>query len=272
MKIWPIIALVVVIVIIIVVIILIRKPKETDKDNEESKPKETFFASAGGASVTPNNQVIVGRKLLTDQMVFGNDSSKLIDEVKGDAYYAIPGTLGAKKSKVGFDKLLQNQLEIQSINNKNDGQVLSSNQMKEINKKILSSADNNMYNMFNRAGTKKMTLEVNPGGKRAIIDGDYLPARDKNYSIASVSTVIPVKGFDMNMERIPEILSKSNYTKELLPLNRDLKRKQVMDGVKSMTDGGLTTFNETEETTSTESFKNKYRTSKGFMVNGNYNM
>lgn len=253
--------------IIIAIIIIVISVVNLVKISKEEK-KEGFFNSAGGALVTPESKAIVGNRILTDQMVYNQDSSELLNDIKKNPYYAINGTLGATKTNT-FDKLLQNQLEIQSINNKNDGNVMSEAQMKEINKKITSSADSSNYNVFNRAGAKNVKFNVAPSETRAVIDAKYLGERDRNHQISSVRRVIPVQGFDISVDRIPIMMSEQ--LRGQLGTNKALNKK-YRNGESALKNSNFEIVenvdNPSENTK--ESFE-KYRGSKGLMVNGNYN-
>lgn len=268
-----IISAVAVITVIIIVVVVINKKKTSSSNTPDTK--EPFFNAANGAFVDPNTKVIRGNNLFTDQMVFDRDANTLLNDVKNDMYYSDPNqNFGAPLNKNNFNSLYANQLAIQKINNRTENQVMSEEDMKEINKKLLSSSNNSKYNLYDRGAAKNVQLSIEPNGTRAVIDGDYLGARDKNHQISVVKRVIPVHGFDMDIERIPEIMAKHQSAKNKLnkeanktnltrkPAEAAMKTvEQVVDTVKDLTGAS---DKEVEE-----HFKNT-RTSSGFLVDGNF--
>lgn len=254
---------VVIIAILLVVLYII-----TSKHEVEPIRREGFFNAAGGAYVDDNTNTIKGNMILTDQMVFGKDANELLDDVRKDHYYAEEGTLGATKNSSGFDRLLSNQLAIQNINNRNNGNVMSQSDMREINKKMISSANNSNFNLFDRSGSKNIRFSVEPSGTRAVIDGDFLGDRDKNHDVTSVRRLIPVKGFNMDIERIPQQMI---LQKRALGTNKDNRRK-TRSGEAALKDSGVIDILGDESSGKTEKEVKENFQRHGGLVVGNYNM
>lgn len=246
------IVLLVVVIIIVVVLVVWSK----------SKRKEGFFDGAAGATV--RDKAIYGPMLLTNQMVEG-DSSALIDEVANDRNYARPGTLGATKSN-SLDKLLANQIEIQSINDRNNGKLMSEADQRKISDKIQSSAALNVFNMYNRAGDKNVRFSVEPAGTRAVIDEAALGFRDRNEDITSVRRVIPVKMYNMDMTRIPIEMMQQ---KRMLGKNSDNKHKGIAREAVFRNIDEEDTIDPNASLEKVEEGFERFRGSNGVMVVGN---
>lgn len=276
-------ALALIVVIIVVVVIVKNSNKntndmgETNTENgsetgENSGEKEKFFNAAMGAFVDPNTNVIRGNTIFTDQMVFNRDADSLLDDVKKDAYYADEGNFGAPYNLKNFNSLYENQKAIQNINNRTENQVMSESDMKSINKKLQSSLNNGKFNLYDRGGTVNTKFSVEPSGTRAVINGDYLGARDKNHQIAAVKRVIPVKGFDMDIERIPEVMarhqSSKNKTNKATKTNNLLRKpaEAAMKAVETVTEKVKDMSGASDEEVM-ENYQ-RTRTSAGFIVNG----
>lgn len=203
--------------------------------------REGFVNLASGASVDPNSGAVTGTRLLTDGLLYDENSKQFIENVKKDPYYAQSSNFGATKSNT-FDDLTANQLAIQQINDKNAGNVMSREDMKSINKKILSSANNAKYNLFDRAGSQNVKFGVFPSETRAIIDSDYLGWRDRNFSIDTVRRIIPVQGFDMSVDRIPEMMQR-----QMNPAKVNVN-KAPKSGEAALNNTNLAVVSETENT------------------------
>lgn len=197
------IIIVIAIIIVVIVVIVKRKNKSNDLPDEN---KETFFNAANGAFVDKGMNSIIGYNIQTDQLL-NKPANELIGNIENDKFYAETGNLGAVYNTNNFNNLLKNQMEISSIASRDTGQVLSTDQQREISKRLNTSLNNGEFNLFNRAGTKNVKFTIQPGVTRAVIDGDYVPERDKNYNIEAVSKVVPIKGFDIDVERFPQQLA-----------------------------------------------------------------
>ena len=113
----------------------------------------------------------------------------------------------------GFDKPYENQLAINDITKSTDGTNYQSlENLDEISKKIGSNQNNANNNLYTRAGSKPTKMIIEPNGIRGVIDAKYLPDRDKNYQIATVNSVVPVQGYDVNIERLGEYLIDTHFS------------------------------------------------------------
>lgn len=250
---------------IVLIIYLVTCTKSTSE-----KKKEGFFNAAGGAYVDENTGVIKGNILLSDGQLYGQgQATSLLNDVRDDQYYAVEGDFGAKKNKNNFNSLMENQLAIQNINNKNDGNVMSQSDMRDINKRILSAANNSKFNLFDRAGDKAIEFSVQPSGTVAVIDGDYLGERDRNNRVVAARRVIPVKAFDMSIDRIPQQMTGPSG---ILGTNKKSKPKDSSAALKGgqasqILDAVLPSSSDSDVKKNFEQF----RASGGILVHGNYN-
>lgn len=178
---------------------------------EKSENKEGFVASPNGAYRTSTNSY-GGHNLMTDGMIRGDIKS--LDDVydKTGQIYDNTTRLGASPGN-GFDKPYENQTAIQDMTKDNDGSTYTTFEtLDAISRKIGSNQSNANNNIYTRAGGKPTKLIIEPNGIRGVIDAKYLPDRDKNYQIATVSTIVPVQGYDVNIERLGEYLSDTHFS------------------------------------------------------------
>lgn len=183
--------------LIIIIICIIKREKFAPK-------KEGFFSSSGGSYVDPQTNVIRGNNLFTNHMNTATTPSELIDNVKENQYYAESGDLGATANTTGLNKLMSNQVQINNINKRNDNKVMTESDMRAISKKIMSSAGNERGSAYNRAGTIMTNLDVRPGRIAATINRDYIGGRNKDHTVSVVKAVVPVQGYNISIDRIPE--------------------------------------------------------------------
>lgn len=169
------------------------------------KRREGFFNAANDAYVS-NSGTLHGTHLFTDQSIHNMTNKEFADAVRADKNYADDDAFGAVPT-TGLDALYKNQLEIQKINSRTGNQVMKESDMKQISKKLMSSSNNSKYNMYDRSGAVNARMRVEPWGTRAVIDGDYRSGRADDHQIASVRRVIPVKAWDMPIDRAPEWMS-----------------------------------------------------------------
>lgn len=222
-KIAIIILAVLLVAAIITVIVLSCTKKPSDEGSDE---KEGFYNAAYGSFVDPNSKTIKGPGIFTNGMVFNKPASSLLEDTSNDAYYAEKNqNFGAPKNKNGFNNLLENQKRIQNINEQAAGGVMSREQLREINQKLVGSSNSANNNLYNRSATLKSILELDPLGKRGVIDGDYIPEREKNWNISVVGDVIPMPTFKLDTNRLDTLMTyqknfcsfKANSSGERLP-------------------------------------------------------
>lgn len=184
--------------------------------------KEGFFVTSQNAYVSPVTGAIKGPGIMTDGMTRTNLAS--LTKQVGETGFAADDSrsLGVSVGS-GFDQVYNNQLDIQRIDDKSIGGYQSMADLDTISRKIASSSNNATNNMYTRAGSRPTKMILEPNSIRGIIDEKYLPARDKNYQIATVSTVVPVQGYDINIERIGENLIDTHFSK----ISRNTKTKRI---------------------------------------------
>ena len=113
---------------------------------------------------------------------------------------------------------------INDLGKDNDGtNYLSNENLDLISRKIGSNQNNANNNIYTRAGARPTKMIIEPNGMRGVIDAKYLPDRDKNYQIATVGTVIPVQGYDVNIERLGEYLIDTHFSQ----ISKNGKHKRI---------------------------------------------
>lgn len=197
---WSIIGGIILLTIIIVCVVCI--PKKT----------EPFYNTANGAFVDENTKAIRGNNIFSNHMMKAATPEEMLDNVRNDAYYAETGDLGAIANTTGVDKLMANQVEINNINRKNGSNIMSESDMRAISKKIMSSAGNQIGSPYNRAGEVLTELDVAPNRVMGIVNENFIGGRQKNYRVSVVKSVVPVKGFDISIDRLPEQMSSFSST------------------------------------------------------------
>ena len=197
-----------------------------------------------GAYIDPATNAMKGPGIMTDGMT-RRSMSDMWDEVDKKGFTSDqPISLGVGPGN-GFDKPYSNQLAINDITRGTDGTNYQSlENLDEISKKIGSNQNNANNNLYTRAGAKPTKMIIEPNGIRGVIDAKYLPDRDKNYQIATVNTVVPVQGYDVNVERLGEYLIDTHFSQiskngkhTRIPTaagaisgEKPLTKKEVLDG------------------------------------------
>lgn len=206
---------------------------ETPPTSATTSTAETFLATPQKVTMSPAG-AITGNGILTNQMV-RMTPAEITNQVNSNGYIndgSISMGIGVGN---GFDQPYSNQLDIQSIGAKAMGGYETNEQLKEITQKIVQTSNNNNNNLFTRAGDKPTKLYLAPNEVRCVIDEAYLPARDKNQQIASVGTVIPTQGYDLNVERIGEQLTGTHFS--ATSFNKCRKRIPTAAGATAVSGG-----------------------------------
>ena len=174
--------------------------------------KEGFLLTSQGAYIDPTTKAMKGPGIMTDGMTRRN-MNEMWNEVHQSGFTSDNTvSLGVGPGN-GFDKPYENQLAINDITRTADGTNYQSlDNLDAISKKISSNQNNANNNLYTRAGSKPTKMIIEPNGIRGVIDAKYLPDRDKNYQIATVSTVVPVQGYDVNVERLGEYLIDTHFS------------------------------------------------------------
>ena len=221
----------IVLLVIIVLIVLIICPfvkRDSNKTNDQNQNnqnnqseeitdtstnnKEGFLLTSQNAYISPVTGAIKGPGIMTDGMTRSN-MSNIVDSVAKTGFGSDDSISIGVGPGNGFDQAYENQLDIQKIDDRNVGGYQSIDDLDQISRKIASGSNNANNNMYTRAGSKPVKLVIEPNSIRGVIDEKYLPDRDKNYQIATVQAAVPVQGYDINVERIPEYLSNTHFSK-----------------------------------------------------------
>ena len=116
--------------------------------------------------------------------------------------------------------------------------------------------------MYTRAGSKPTKMIIEPNGIRGVIDEKYLPDRDKNHKISTVQTVIPIQGYDVNIERLGEYLTDTHFSK----ISKNGKHKRIPTAAGAM--GGGSKMNSNLEDNTEFSSPNKDAIQQSVSLNG----
>lgn len=177
----------------------------------ETPSKEGFLLSSQPVRISSITGAITGQGLMTDQMT-RMPLSEITNQINtngfvNDGAISIGVSLGE-----GFDKVYQNQVDVQAIDDKAVGGYQQREDLSEISRKIGSNTNNANHNLFNRCGSGPTKLIIANNETRCVIDEKYLSERDKNRQIATVGTVIPMQGYDINIERLGEQLTDTHFS------------------------------------------------------------
>ena len=194
-------------VLVLVTVLIFLSLPDTDKTKEH----ESFVLTSQPATVSPITGAIVGQGIMTNQMT-RTPIEDLTKQVNSNGFVYDGGISIGVGVGNGFDNLYSNQLDIQAIDDKAIGGYQDRSDLSEISQKIASSSNNANHNLFTRAGSTPTKLYIAPNEVRCVIDEKYLPERDKNRQVATVGTVIPMQGYDLNIDRIGEALTDTHFS------------------------------------------------------------
>lgn len=185
---------------IVLVVVVSIKSKEKFQPR---KNKEGFLLTTQPARISEVTGAITGQGIMTDQMV-RTPMAEITKQVNSNGLVHDGGISIGVNVGEGFDKVYQNQLDIQAVDDKAEGGYQQREDLTEISKKIGTSTNNASFNLYSRGGSAPTKLLLAPNEVRCVIDESYLPERDKNRQIATVGTVIPMQGYDINIERLDQ--------------------------------------------------------------------
>ena len=211
---------------IIVYFTVIQKPEPGDAEfgaPVQNKDKEGFLLTSQNAFIDGTTGAMKGPGIMTDGMT-RRSLKDMWGEVADSGFTSDKSiSLGVGPGN-GFDDPYQNHLDIASITSQNaDGNYQSNENLDAVSRKIASNQSNSNNNLYTRAGSKPTKMIIEPNGIRGVIDAKYLPDRDKNYQIATVNTVVPVQGYDVNIERIGEYLTDTHFSQ----ISKNGKHKRI---------------------------------------------
>lgn len=215
-----------VVAVIVIIVVLVNKHKKAST--------EGFLLTSQNAYLDPTTGAMKGPGIMTDGMT-RRSMKDMWDEVGKSGFTSDKEiSLGVGPGN-GFDKPYENQLAINDITRTSDGTNYQSlENLDAISKKIGSNQNNANNNLYTRAGSKPTKMIIEPNGIRGVIDAKYLPDRDKNYQIATVNTVVPVQGYDVNIERIGEYLIDTHFSQ----ISHNGKHKRIPTAAGAVGGGG----------------------------------
>lgn len=212
------------------------KRENSNGDGDGNQENFAYFNTTTGAHVAKETGAIRGPGIITNGMVRNKPSSDLVKAVKENSTYAEEGDFGATYQPNGLDNLIKNQLEIQRINDRNDGKVYSQADLQAISSKIQTSASSADNSLFSRAGAQTTDMYLLPTATVGVIDQDFIPERDRNNRVIVAGSAVPVPGFQFDVSRLPVELSKG-WMKSNSATSPDYKSngalKNALDGIKS---------------------------------------
>lgn len=225
-------------IIALIVIFMRNKPNSsTPAKTSESyivtpqRPyRESFIHTTQPVKISPTTGAIIGNGIMTDQMTRA-PLSELTNQVNTNGLVSDGAISIGVGTGAGFDQVYQNHLDIQSIDDKAVGGYQQREDLSAISHKIGSSSNNANFNLFTRAGTTPTKLVLAPNEVRCIVDEKYIPERDKNRQISTVGTVIPMQGYDLNIERMGEDLLDTHFS--TYSSNKKQRRIQTASGATS---------------------------------------
>ena len=223
------IALLIGIALMVLIIVTVCMPSNSDKADTH----ESFVMTSQPATISPVTGAIVGQGIMTNQMT-RMPLDELTKQVNTNGFVYDGDISTGIRAGGGFDNMYANQLDIQAIDDKAIGGYQQREDLGEISQKIASSSNNANNNLFTRAGSTPTKMYIAPNEVRCVIDEKYLPERDKNRQIATVGTVIPVQGYDLNIDRIGEELTDTHFSS----FSSNGKRKRIPTAAGATTSKG----------------------------------
>lgn len=249
------------------IIVLIVHLRNNPVPQAESKPtvlptREGFLLTSQQAYVSPETGAIKGPGIMTNGMT-RTSLDTLVDSVSKTGFASDNTISLGVGSGDGFDTAYQSQQDIQAIDDRAVEGYQSIEDLDTISRKITSTTNNANNNMFTRAGSKPTKMIIEPNGIRGVIDEKYLNERDKNHQIATVQTVIPIQGYDVNIERLGEYLTDTHFSK----ISRNGKHIRTPTAAGAV--GGGSKMNSQLEDNSETSSANKNAVESSVAISGN---
>lgn len=210
------IALLVILIIAVIVICLVEREKHKKavirsvllKKRADDKEGFAYFNTSTGAYVAKETGAVRGPGIITNGMVRNKPSSEIVSSVEKEKEFAEEANFGATYQPNGLDKLVKNQIDIQRINERNDGKIYSQSDLQEISSKIQTSASSADNSLFSRAGAQVTEMLLLPSATVGVIDQDFVPERDRNNRVVVAGSAVPIQGYQFDVARLPVELSK----------------------------------------------------------------
>jgi hypothetical protein len=173
--------------------------------------EEGFLLTPQGAKIDPTTGALKGIGLITDGLLTTNwkDIEKSVAE-KGVGFDG-KRIIGVSATEDGLEKAYRNYQEVLELDNNAGYGVRDPEDSRAISKKLAMS-NNAQNNLYTRGGGYPMKMYLAPNEIRGVIDERYIPERDKDRRLAVVSTIIPIPGFDVNIERMGVNLMDTHFS------------------------------------------------------------
>lgn len=250
-KKWIIAGIATIVVVAVVVAVIVCRKKKSEKGSAEesvegfvssqipfnnSVNKERFTIALGAQSTQDAVGSVSGTIVGTTGTTRGDAEKALMQEGKFDYADGVEYAVSLP-ANVGEMSPLDNQLKLHAqtleIAERNNG-MPSHEDHKQIADNVQSGGMNSV-NIFKRGMKKSLKMTLDPLGVQGVIDEKYLPERERNGDLRVVGTVIPIKGYDINVERMGESLKGMSWRKVQEEVQKGRKENGVMGSVK----GGL---------------------------------
>ena len=175
--------------------------------------KEKFVSSGTmGATYNEDMDTITGPALYTNHMLQNGTTWK---QLKNDVKRTGTASDGSKQLGVGtgnsYDASMQAHIRnmeiMESASNEYNNPELLRQITKNINDDLSSSPENSMYDRANQTCGKMIELNNRAIG---VLPEEFLPEREKNRNIYKAQEIIPIPGFNVNIERLGSNLSESH--------------------------------------------------------------
>lgn len=214
------------IVIIVVIVVVVKKKKSETVEgfviNGVSKNvpvqnevnKERFTIALGANSTADAVGSVTGRMIGTTGTTQGNAEEKLMKT--GSYDYTDNVAFGVDLPKVEenmnpFDKQLKLHQQTLDIAERNNG-MPSHEDHRQIAENV-HSGNTGDVNIYKRGLKKSLKMKIDPLGVQGVIDEKYLPERERHGDLRVVGTVIPIKGYDINVERMGESMKGISWSR-----------------------------------------------------------
>lgn len=255
---WCLVGVLLLIVIVLVVWTLV---KSQSSEGFRNKNREGFLLSTQPVSVSPGGS-FVSQGIITNQM--SRKPLSVLAEEAGNGSVNEGGLVVGVSLGNGFDDAYDKQRQLHAMSDAAPSGYQTTSELNDMSKIISGSGNNANNSMFTRAGNNGGKMVLEPLGARCVIEEQYIPEREKNRSLASVGTVIPTKGFNVNISCLGEELAGTSFS--ATSTNKGSKRTPISaartveitpDTIKinDTTSGGAVTVPVDE--TATETFRNK---------------
>jgi hypothetical protein len=192
-KAFVIAGLVIFVLIIIIVVVLVSLKSKSTK-------KEGFIVVNGPAQADAMGTISSGTGILTDSTIKA-PYEDILKSVKDNHRYAEDGSVGVGQGDC-FDETYESMKQIQAIDGGSTG-VKNQEEMSKISKQINATSSNNNACIFNRAGTTRAKIYLEPYGTAPVCQ-QFTPERDKNRKIRLVNNIVEVPGYDIDTNRISD--------------------------------------------------------------------